>query len=173
MTIAKNYPGQFDAPYVAGMNVCSVPTSTGRVATTFDQAFEFGGTGETESKIGTQDYLLIAWCPSTTAFFGDGGTSNIPASDKLGGLAMQQFKAADFGTPALSRSFFQDARSMQPMTRVYGSDFSGFSDGGFMWSAEADISLLAPLADFVGAVYTGTLTYGQLDRQVSNGLSIE
>jgi hypothetical protein len=46
------------------------------------------------------------------------------------------------------------------MKRFYGSDFNGFSEGGFMWSAEADISLLAPLADFVGAVYTGTLTYG-------------
>jgi hypothetical protein len=53
MVVAKNYPGQFDAPYVAGMNVCSVPTSTGRVATTFDQAFEFGGAGDVESKIGT------------------------------------------------------------------------------------------------------------------------
>lgn len=62
---------------------------------------------------------------------------------------------------------------MQTMQRVYGSDFSGFSEGGFMWSAEADISLLAPLADFVGAVYTGTLTYGQLAKNISDGLSIE
>lgn len=42
-----------------------------------------------------------------------------------------------------------------------------------MWSAEADISLLAPLADFVGAVYTGTLTYGQLAKNIGDGLSIE
>lgn len=89
MVVAKNYPGQFDAPYVAGMNVCSVPTSTGRVATTFDQAFEFGGTGDVESKIGTKDYLVIAWSPSTTAFFGDGGPSNIPVTEKLGGFSIQ------------------------------------------------------------------------------------
>jgi len=59
------------------------------------------------------------------------------------------------------------------MKRFYGSDFNGFSEGGFMWSAEADISLLAPLADFVGAVYTGTLTYGQLDKTPDTGLSVE
>jgi len=173
MVVAKNYPGQFDAPYVAGMNVCSVPTSTGRVATTFDSAFEFGGTGDVESNIGTEDYLVIAWCPSTTAFFGDGGASNVPTTEKLGGFSMQQFKSSDFSSPAISRRFFQDARVMQTMKRFYGSDFSGFSEGGFMWSAEADISLLAPLADFVGAVYTGTLTYGQLDKLPATGLSVE
>lgn len=42
-----------------------------------------------------------------------------------------------------------------------------------MWSSQADISLLAPLADFVGAVYSGTLTYGQLDDKPSAGLSID
>lgn len=88
MTIAKNYPGQFEAPFVAGMNVSSVPTSTGHIATTFDQCFESGGTGVTESKLGTQDYLLVCWCPSTTAFFGDGLANHIPTTDKLGGFAL-------------------------------------------------------------------------------------
>jgi len=41
-----------------------------------------------------------------------------------------------------------------------------------LWASEADISLLAPDATWVGATYRSTLTYGQMSDNPSDGLSI-
>jgi len=41
-----------------------------------------------------------------TAFYGDGGTGSIPTSDKLGGLVIKQFEAADLDTAYISKDIF-------------------------------------------------------------------
>lgn len=46
------------------------------------------------------------------------------------------------------------------MQEVYGSDCTSFSDGGFVYAAQADFKLEAPRATQSGKVYSGTLSYG-------------
>ena len=48
------------------------------------------------------------------------------------------------------------------MIETYGSDYTGFSEGGFVWAAEATVNILAPRANFIGSYYRGTINYGQL-----------
>jgi hypothetical protein len=58
------------------------------------------------------------------------------------------------------------------MKEVYGSDCTSFSDGGFVYAAEADFRVEAPQAVMSGVVHQGTLTYGQLPDNTSGGLSV-
>lgn len=48
------------------------------------------------------------------------------------------------------------------MLEIYGSDCTGFSNGGFVWSAEMMLRTLAPVANMVGTYYKGCVTLGQL-----------
>jgi len=43
-----------------------------------------------ERVLGYDDYLVIAYCPIMSAFFGPGGAGNIPSTAKLGGLWYRQ-----------------------------------------------------------------------------------
>lgn len=60
------------------------------------------------------------------------------------------------------------------MKELYGSDFTSFSAGGFVWASEMTANILTPAANLVGSYYKGTITYGQLvskeDRET--GLSL-
>jgi len=43
------------------------------------------------------------------------------------------------------------------MMQTYGSEFKGFSAGGFVWAGRAVFNILAPAACMVGSYYKGTL----------------
>ena len=73
MCIAKHYPGTFNAQYVAGMNVSSLPTMTFSVSNTFSTCATFGEACTIREPFGTHDYLLIMYSTSQTAFYGTGG----------------------------------------------------------------------------------------------------
>lgn len=47
------------------------------------------------------------------------------------------------------------------MATVYGGDFSAYSISGFVWSAEARISITAPQANLAGQAYVGRVAYNQ------------
>lgn len=61
----------------------------------------------------------------------------------------------------LSRDTFQQNFALS-MNGLYGSDFKGFSEGGFVWSGEMDMKLLIPRANLIGAMYKGSIFMGQL-----------
>lgn len=46
------------------------------------------------------------------------------------------------------------------MVETYGSNMDGFSEGGLVWSAQADMKLMVPKANLVGGLYRGNMTYG-------------
>jgi hypothetical protein len=56
------------------------------------------------------------------------------------------------------------------MVEVYGSDMDGFSEGGFVWAAQADVKIVTPEANLIGAMMRGNLTYGQIPT-IGRGLS--
>jgi len=80
-----------EGPYVAGMNCVNLPTNKFTIAGSFDTCNVYGDGGEVP--IGTADYTLIMWSSSATAFYGKGGDTYIPSTDKLGGLVLKQFHA--------------------------------------------------------------------------------
>lgn len=108
-----------------------------------------------------------------TAFQGPGGSGHIPTTEKLGGLAIKQFKPADLETSFINRNIFAETQSALTMTEVFGSDLMGFSSGGYVWAGEATANILVPLANLVGSLYRGTIQYGQLPNVVSGGLSLK
>lgn len=60
------------------------------------------------------------------------------------------------------------------MASTYGSSMSGFSSGGFVWAGEIEMSIVAPTALMVGAMYQGCINYGQLpetDNSTSSALT--
>lgn len=102
MLVAKCHPGMFNSPYVAGMNCTNLPTTTFSVGEAIEKSWHSSGTFQ---PLGSAQYTLIMWCPAVTAFAGAGGIY-IPNSDRLGGLAICQFTAADAGTNWIARDIF-------------------------------------------------------------------
>lgn len=70
--LAKFSPGSINAPVVSAMSVTPFPTLTASVSGSENKADKFGSGLQL---IGTSDYLLIAFCPILTSFYGQGGVS--------------------------------------------------------------------------------------------------
>lgn len=73
MFLAKSAPGKIECPFVAGMNITSLPTATFSVAHTISKMGRLHVSEETggipdyiEKKLGNSDYILIAWMPIAT-----------------------------------------------------------------------------------------------------------
>jgi len=152
------------------MNVTNLPTNTFSVSNTLSEANVYGST--TDSKLGSADYTLLMWCSSATAFFGDGKPGSIPSTDKLGGFVVKMVNATDLNTPWISRLAFEEIQSSYTMLETYGSDFSGFSSGGYVWASQPTFNILAPAANMVGSYFRGTVTFGQLPSTPDVGLSL-
>ena len=60
----------------------------------------------------------------------------------------------------IDRGCFNRATTGKTMTEVYGSNFKGFSAGGYVWSAKSTFNILAPAACMVGSYYKGTISWG-------------
>jgi len=59
------------------------------------------------------------------------------------------------------------------MLETYGSDMTGFSAGGFVWTADITMNILCPQASLVGSFFRGTIQYGQMSAGPSaNGMSL-
>lgn len=158
MMVCKYYPGQFNAQYVAGMNVTNLPTTTFSVSNAFTQAVTPGG--NYLNSLGDTSFTLLMWCPSMTAFTGEDAYGKISASNKLGGFAITKVSSSSLDTGFISKEIFKDAYTGLTMTDVYGSDMTGFSAGGFVWSAEMELNILCPRANLVGSYYQGTIQFG-------------
>jgi len=87
MCYSKEYPGEIECPYVAGMNTLSLPTTTFPSPLSVAEANKLGDTGG--EPLGSYAYLLLMWCPAMTAIFGSGKAGEVPSSEKLGGLVIK------------------------------------------------------------------------------------
>lgn len=87
---AKLMPGDHESGYQANGDQVLLPDITfgipGQISTT---ASTYGS----EVELGTGDYLILAWCPPMTAFYGPGGSfgpdpteSYFDTATKLGGF---------------------------------------------------------------------------------------
>lgn len=83
--LAKFAPGTINAKIVAGMNVAPFPTLISATCGSESTADQFGNGSV---PIGTDDYLLVAWLPIATCYYGNGdiNRNNYPVTTKLGGV---------------------------------------------------------------------------------------
>lgn len=164
MLLAKYVPGEVEAPYCAGQNILPVPTGTFKKSIAFSTAVAADVSIDgARVQMGTSDFTIFAYCPVVTSHVGTGTI----AGQRLGGLQVMQVN--NQGTSVLYQDGFNRATRAYTCLDLYGSDFGGFAQAGMIWAAELEISLLAPLANLVGAVYEGALTMSQIP---SGGLSI-
>jgi hypothetical protein len=77
MLVSKVFPGRYNTPYVAGMNVTNLPTNTFSVSNSIADAAYLDSSASTEP-LGTREYTLIMWCPVMTAFNGTDSSVTIP-----------------------------------------------------------------------------------------------
>jgi hypothetical protein len=143
MLCAKFHPGQFTTDYCAGMNRIDLPTNIFSVSNSHASCHVFNGLfSVNEVPLGQSDYTVVMWSSSMTAFRGDGYPTNIPETDKLGGMIMFQLNEDFLDDGIISRNTFLNPRAAYSMLEVYGSDMSNFSAGGYVWASEAQFNIL-------------------------------
>lgn len=57
----------------------------------------------------------------------------------------------------IDRKFFDRQTTGLTMDGTYGSNFDGFSAGGYVFASKATFNILAPAACMVGSYFKGTL----------------
>lgn len=111
MEVAKHLPGQYNVPYVAGMNVTNLPTTTFSVSNTIATANIYGDV-PVDANLGTTDYCVLMWMPIATSINGfemGGDRPSIPSSDKLGGFSIKMWNNTDIDTPYYNAGIFNEA----------------------------------------------------------------
>lgn len=101
------------------MNVAPFPTLISATCGSETTA-DLYGTGATA--IGVYDYLLVAWLPIATCYYGNGVTSssNYPITTKLGGVCYST--TSNLSSVALWPERFDNVFAGRSMSAVYGSD---------------------------------------------------
>ena len=155
--MARAYPGSLNAPYVNNMTLMPLPTGTFSISKSLAQIWD----NETNlpELIGQGHYVCLFFCPSLSSFKGPGGLGNLSTSTRLSGFASVQTDSLNFNC---SDGLFISDKYAASCIGLYGSDFTAFASGGFVWSGQLTTHIVAPAATLVGACYKGTVTLGQL-----------
>jgi hypothetical protein len=82
--------------------------------------------------------------------------------ERLSGFSVLAFDENEYDQPAINRSIFNNQFASYTMADLYGSTLQGFSAGGFVFAGEIENKIVAPRANLTGAMYKGSITYGQL-----------
>lgn len=170
MFLAKSAPGKIECPFVAGMNITSLPTATFSVAHGISQMGKLDSTDTTgnvpnyvQANLGSSDYILMCWMPVATlcqSYKTIDHPHAINKSTKLGGLSIVGIDSSDLDTTFFGRDVFIDNRIARSMDEVFDSDMIGFSSGGFVWASEILAAFNAPQANLVGNYWKGSIQWG-------------
>jgi hypothetical protein len=115
MDIAKHYPGEIESPFVAGMNIVSSVTGCIRHNTVAVATAALESNEASNQPLGTNDYLIVLYCPALSALYGD---SSFGESAKIAGLNIIQ--TDDLHTETATRfADFWDPHNGYSMTDVY------------------------------------------------------
>lgn len=167
-TINRAFPGASNAPYLNNMTVAPLPTGTFSVSKAISTLYNHSTS--LYSTPGTADYVVVLFCPSLSSFMGNGSGGYYSTSTRLAGIQA-------FQTDSLSQSVTSQHFSYTPTaltcSSAYGSDFTTFAQGGFVWASTMRMRILAPAANLVGAAYKGVMTVGQLLTGMTVGQMIQ
>jgi len=156
-TINRAYPGTCDAPYLNNMTVMPLPTGCFSISKAISSIYSL--TTSAAATPGSSDYVVVMWCPSLSSYQGPGGSGSMSNSTRLGGLVALQTNTLSDGVNLTQ--FYNAARAFD-CSSLYGSDFTAFASGGFVWASQLRLRILAPAANLVGSCYKGVVTLGQL-----------
>jgi len=123
MTVAKYYPGQIDAPYVAAMGLPPIPT--GRFQIGHDLRMGESGVSQSLYPLGTDDYVVICFCPALSFYYGSGGVGRYSSGTKLSGITVQIENLPS--ASVLRKDGFDVMSRSRTMSELYGSDTTGFA----------------------------------------------
>lgn len=90
-------------------------------------------------RIGTRNYVVIAYCPSLSVAYGSGG-QNFPTTSKLSGLVT--FQTDNIGT-AFTADMFNSPTTSHSMSALYGNQGEFVGTSTAIYSGRLDITLLA------------------------------
>jgi len=174
MLLAKHFPGEFQAPYVAGMNVLPIPTGVAASSFRLDTAVQSSNLDGARAAIGSNTYLLVAFAPSFTTYFGGNhGPPNNQTNRYADTTRLSGFQCIQSTNPSdvilYQNGFDRNTRS-RSCAELYGSDFLSFAAAGFIWSSEMELVMATPMANVVGTAYEGAITVSQIP---SSGLSFD
>lgn len=151
MMIAKLSPGSVNSPYAASGNQIPVSGMNFQIARSESQAWSTATSAF--AKLGDYPYLLMAYMPTASATAISNGV--------VGGQRLSGFMMLQFSTPATSgfagTDLFRATNGSYSMSAFYGSDATGFSNGGYIWAGEINTVFAIPQATIAGVIYEGTI----------------
>lgn len=163
--LAKFMPGKIDTPFMNGLQ--RVPIPTGKFSTSFslDTAARAANPDSGQSPLGTDPYLLLAFCPALSLSLGSGVANAQSTTTHLSGFASVQGALND---QVLYTDIFDRSNRSPSLFALLGTNFDSFSSNGLIFSSQIDMRLMCPAANLVGAMYTGACTLASIP---SGGLS--
>ena len=129
-TIARAYPGSVESPYLNNMTIMPLPTGNFSISKGLSTMW-YADENPVPDLIGQGDYVCLFWCPALSSYLGPGGTNNFSTSTRLSGFASVQTNSLSFNC---SDGLFINSNYAQACSSLYGSDFTAFASGGFVWS---------------------------------------
>lgn len=119
MLIAKHFPGRYNVPYVTDMNVTTQKTGC------LDSAFNVAQCADTANygnlyPFGSYWYVVVAFCPVLSGYYGPGNSGTLSTSVKLGGLSIQGTNSPTAGILSFS-DFYTTSGGCFDMSTIYGS----------------------------------------------------
>jgi len=157
--LARYYPGEIQTPFMNSTNRIPIPTSTFHSNYSISSCSLASNQDGPAFPLGTSPYLMLAFCPTLSLALGTGSGFAYPTTTHLSGLYITQ---GDLSQGALYRDGFDRVARSPSALSVYGSNFDTFAQTGFVWSAALDLSILCPLANLVGARFSGCLTLASI-----------
>ena len=163
MTLAKRFPGTFDAPYVAGMNTTPLATIQASTGFTLTEASVGGGA---RASLGTNSYTLLMYAPSIASLDHPTHAAFLPRETRISGLSVSQHNDT---TGVISAKYFWHTNTATPLETISGSNMDVFAEKGFPWASKITLEVVAPNATIAGRMWKGRIMYGQLfDQSIPN-----
>lgn len=106
-------------------------------------------------------YVLVAYCPVLSGFYGSGNSGSVANNVKLGGLTIQGTDSPTAGLLQL-QDFYTVTGGCYDMSSIYGSQGSSIAENVLIWASQLDISLEGPSACRAGTVKIGHFNIGSL-----------
>lgn len=157
--LAKYLPGKIDTPFMNGLS--RIPIPTGKYSTSFslDTAARCINPDSNQFPLGTDPYLLLAYCPALSLSLGTGASTSQPTNAHLSGLMVVQGGLSD---TALFTDGFDRVNRSQSLFSLLGTNFDTFSSNGLIFAGQIDLRLMCPAANLVGSMYTGACTLASI-----------
>lgn len=157
--LSKYFPGQISTPFVSGMTKYPIPTGLFSSSFSLNSCARAFAPDATQAALGTDPYLLLAYCPSLTMSVGSGLANAHGTTTHLSGLLAIQGTLTD---AALYRDAFDRTNRSPSLFSLLGTNFDTYAQNGILFSSALEMKILCAAANLVGARYSGCVTLASI-----------